>query len=75
MKKKYRNEGQYLDHQNSKNVEKFRTKIGLNPNIHKVRKCLRCDVSFTSKGFENRMCNNCKLYTVSPTFDEHKVNY
>lgn len=30
----------------------------------KKRECLRCDVSFTSYQFSNRMCANCRTYSI-----------
>lgn len=39
---------------------KFRIKMGLEPNIRKKRNCLKCEKEFISSSKNNRLCYSCK---------------
>lgn len=58
--KKYETIEREISGENLSNINIFRIINGLKPLIEKKRKCLKCDIFFTSLQF--RLCNNCRQY-------------
>lgn len=42
-------------------INEFREEMGLKPLDTKKRNCLRCDKEFLSFGYQNKMCDHCRL--------------
>lgn len=48
--------------ESKKEIDKIRKQLGLEPLKTTTRKCLRCEKSFKSYGYNNRMCMDCASY-------------